>query len=869
MTVFIAVKDPFPESTGVSPRPFVRLSLTSDDPLFPVLPPNVNVTIGGLPALVAGVAGPGFEAVITENASFGVNVRLRADHEFPDNQDVGVHVTVNPGVDEAWKFTIADSRGPELHLVSPAHASDDASTTPTVQFDIVDGNPARSVQQRVLEDEADDGVLSGSQLTCPSIDFRGRTGHLVIVDGTPMFVVSEIGPNIVVVSGSGGGSGLNVQLFRRWGIDVWINTAQIIKSGEVQAGLGWNVTFTQPAADRWRVNAVRTGAPFVDGDLVSVAVRAADDAPDRDNFTDLAFDFRVGDTRPPRVANATPKPGTRGLDTATSTQPQFDVVDTSSGVSLASLDVIVGGVPAITSGVPQAGWLSSTVTPISGGYQVVLVKATAWPSSEVEFEVEASDVAGNVMGRVTWLQHFGVTTKTAAADVAGGQLVSDDVVRVVAFDVSETSFARPEDLGHTGYAADGFWYERGAKDTDVARASWATEASGVNRAARDEFPHSGFVVVTDNSWSILDAQGVMWMRCSSLGSGTLANWSMGGGVGSELADGDFGPDPVVFLAAGPTVIAVDFINDEAWRLNVSGRVVGATNIAGRNSDQAGGSADVTFALSGIVASFENIAGRAWHGVDGDANWVVAGVRDQQMEISAALSDEFKAACVATRGIAGDVNRKTVLLPATGATAWARVRLEIGRLDDVAPCVFAYSQSGSPRVGVCDWLAVLVNLEAAMATLSPSSTPALPAEDVSDIDHVYRRRGDWSLVVGHQTQALILAMTTPVSSTPIVDSLAMADLGFDVITGVNKRITALAVEKSFESGIGHLYAAAVSDAPSAAQKTVRYRHQSPTALGTVQLVTMDTTRRMRAIAALGASDLFSHRFVRASAVIKEA
>ncbi len=850
MTAAVTTRDPLPGALNVGTRAFIRASVAGDI-LLPIAKTDVSVIVAGVNAVLFGVAQPGFDATFTSNAGFGVDVSVRPRAALADNSWQSVRVMA-PGIDDGWVFRTVEAGGPRLVFMTPARGEDSQPGYPRVQFDIVDDTGP--VLQRTLEEESADGELAGSQLTSEGIDFRGTLGQLVEIAGTPAFIIAVIGPHIVVTTYSGGGSGLNVKLFKRHGLDVTIAGARVIAVGEIVAGSGWNATLTQPNAGQWRVVAQKTAAVFAAGDRIDINVVAQDANTQVDNVATLHSHFFVGDKAGPRVGNVLPAPGSRGLSAATSTQPVVDVVDRQSGVALASINVFVDGVQAVTNGVPSGDWSTTTVAVIAGGRRITLKKTTAWPNPhEVAVVVRASDAIGNAMPEATWLWHFGAMTETFTATVAGGELVNNDVVRVTAFDLSRSAFARPVELRHTGFAWDGYWYDAGTKNVNLARATWATEAASANRAARDEFPVSGHLVVAADSWSLLDAAGRMWARCSALVSGSAADWSMAGGIGQTLADGCVADElPVLFLASGPNVLTVDFVRDRAWRVNAAGRAQSTAFIATRSANQGGGAVDTEFLLSASTTAFSRIAGIAF----GDT-WLAMGVREAQLEIIGEIDDDARAAMESVRGPLA-IQGNSVVLPVPGAVGgtWARVRCLHRGAARNEPLVVAYTTAaGDARLLVCDWLAVFGFLQGAIATIA---SPLPAAEAARDCDQVFDSDARWLVALATVDRVQILEVAGSGLSAVVIDDLTQTELTLNTVVG--GQLSAVALGAGFAHARGYMF---VATSALADGKAVRFRHQPATASPTGQIVTLASGVPVRSLAVLGEGLLARERFVRAS------
>lgn len=849
MNAGVLTRDPAPGALSIGTRPFVRASVAGDI-MSPIAASDVNVRIAGVDAVVSGLAQPGFDATFLANASFGVDVSVRPRAPLADDSWQSVRVRAQT-VDDGWSFRTVESMGPRLIGVTPALGTDGQPDYPRVQFDVVDDTSA--VRKRTLQSEANDGVLAASQLSSASIDFTHALGQCVEISGTPAFIIAIIGPHIVVTTYSGSGTGLNVKLFKRHGLDVTLAGAQVIKSGELVAGSGWSVVLTQPNPGQWRVVAQKTGAIFAAGARVDIDVRAQDSNTVVDNVTTMRSHFFVGDVRGPRVGNVTPAPGTRGLSTATSTQPVIDIVDRDSGALLSSIDVFVDGVQAVAAGIAGGDWSTTTIVAISGGYRVTLKKTTIWPSpKEVMVVVRASDAIGNVMPEANWLWHFGVTSETFTASVGGGELVSDDVVRVYAYDLGASAFARPVERRHTGFAWDGYYYDHGAR-TGAARATWATETANAHRAMRDEFPVSGFLVVTAGSWSLLDAAGRMWARCQALVSGSAADWSMAGGIGQVLGDGAVAEElPVLFLAAGPNIIVVDFTQDRAWRVSSGGKAVSTGTIFSRNANNGGGAVDTAYALSSTATAFARIAGLAFGGT-----WLAVGARDAQVELTGFVDAVARAEIEAVRG-AFTSQGQSVILPVTGATGgtWARTRIAHRAPSVTNPVLAAYTTpGGDPRLLVCDWLNVFGYLQGAIATIA---SPLPAAEAARDCDQVFDGDARWLVTFATVAKVLILDVLGGGLSTSLLKTLTQTDLTLNTVAG--GQVSSVAMGRGFAAERGYVFAATTAAADG---KSVRYRYQPASASPTGQIVTLASGTPVRALAVLGEGLLAAERFVRAS------
>lgn len=57
---------------------------------------------------------------------------------------------------------------------------------------------------------------------------------------------------------------------------------------------------------------------------------------------------------------------------------------------------------------------------------------------------------------------------------------------------------------HTGYAADGFWYQDGVVQPSVPVASWFSESEGAYRGDGGHFPNAGLILLSPVALTILD-----------------------------------------------------------------------------------------------------------------------------------------------------------------------------------------------------------------------------------------------------------------------------------------------------------------------------------------------------------------------------
>lgn len=976
MTISIINQDPPPDAIDISGQPFVRFSLTSNDPLVPVIQAQINVSYGGRAFFVSGQIQPGLEATIEANAGLGFDITMR--QELPTDGWVDVDVDVG-SFSESWKFRTGDRVGPRAISIVPTPFTDNVSTTPVVTFSIVDDSPGHVPVLRVIEQSSSDGELSASQLHSDTIDFRRALGRILTVDKPPVTearVVLVLGPHDVVLETSGGVSGADVELFSERGLDVWVAGERVIHNGfdtsvdfargeidcnndgigvivvdgdqfilddgvnpartyefdtgggitgdvavdisasiddndvrdavisavngdaslDMTAAIGapgtgivflvndtlgtagnqpidvtgiaspnftttnmtggkgdWNASAT-PSGNQIDVTVTRIGAALGAGTRVEVRVLVSDDDPTFHNTVHFGWTFDVGDTIQPVLQNVVPASGSKGLvDAGPPDNLVFDIVDLTDDVDSTTIDIEVDGAAAVTAGAGVGDFSGSTVVGISGGFTVTLIKGTDWTDgAQVFVEVRADDLTGNSMLSVL-NYHFGVTQDDTELSTGAGNLPENSTQRVVAFDLSETSFGLPRELRHSGYAYDGHFYSSGVRDDDSPTsgqttaenlASWFTEGASANRSSQAEFPISGYVVATSGFWTILDQNGDMWMRCPVFGAAPPA-WSMAGSNSASIVDADFGEDATLFVA-GDGIIAVDFTGDRAIRYSTSGREVSSGNIEDRANNQGAGAFDPSYALT--TDSVDRIGGVAFQrGIQ--RSQIAVACHASGVDIVAELSDEFLT-------LTGKEDPSKVVALSFTSPTWLRARISADDADGVLSLMLMRDESSQAKLSVYDWLDLFTGGSTTpLATFD--NTNDLPAEAGADFD-VRREPGVWLLAVATTDNVTIIEVASNGASSLQDVQRTLADLG--MVFGTNPRLLSVAIEENFKFGLGHLYVSGTED--GAAGRVSRYREQSSTASAGGQ-VTQLGTDVVQSIDATGKSDLDAESLFRAS------
>jgi hypothetical protein len=775
VTLAVSKRDPQPLASGVSPRQIVTLSVTSDDPTTPVY--GLSVYFNGR-LVVSGSESQAMDTEISADGGSGFDVVIRPVEPLAAGDTCHLRV-VTGALDESWTFEIADRQCPVVvpTLTVPAPFSRAAASpasltvvvsdevTETVDFTIVSANLQYAPNLPLGPGSPANQVWFNPSLN-PGLSFRGCEGRVLeVVPGVFRTIVSVQGPNLATYDGS---QILNpsatVNVFRDWGLDIWVQGQQIVVNGRDAGVSGW-LPVTSVVSGR-ATTVMTVPSAYAVGTRVEVVVRAADA---RGNPGVTRYHFDVGQAEGPIVSLISPAPGSRGVPRLSS--PTSDLAFTVTSVhdvTLASVTVLVDGAPAVTAGVGVGTYAASTLTPVTGGFDVVLKNSVAYADRRlVHVDVRASDLSARAGERRVWSVQFGSGVEAAAADVAGGQLLSDDVVNALSFDFQGQSFADPVALGHTGFAADGWRYDNGSRTSDVA--SWFTELGS--------FPVSGTFVTYPGGWLILQPLATTpWMSCTQAVSG----WSMAGNSARPLLDGDGGPDAVFSVASDSEVITIDFVSDTSRRLSTVGLEDGSGDITSRDMNQAGDIPDADYALA--PGPYSSMSFRAW-----SRQWLLA-LTGTSVVTMAHDVDEV--------GLPGPVVSRTI--PVAGF----RVELSDRRL------AVAYNDTGIGSVEVWDWRRFLA-LQASEFFADDGTVPALQASDVRD------------LVLDGDVLAVATAGHVALLNVSTADKVefTQAQLG---LTGAGS-VNAVALESGTTLSRGRLYAGA--DTPG---RVVAYQVHAPAA-----------------------------------------
>lgn len=610
-------------------------------------------------------------------------------------------------------------------------------------------------------------------------------------------------------------------------LSVHVDDVRVVSEGALDPeAAGWAAVVTD-TGDEVEVTLTPPG-PWSAGDRV--VVRAQVDG------IELGYFFDVVDVRGPQVVNIAPVEGARGLNLTADLA--FDITS-SVGVDTATLNVEVNGAAAITAGAGVGDWSTSTVSPVADGQRVTLKKPSGYVDGEIVFvDIQVSDSDGRAGERRVLRFHFGTTTNDAVVNMG---LAGEDIVRVMAFDFSDTSFGDPVRLRHTGFAYDGYWYDDGNKTADIA--SWFTELG--------EFPVSGHVVVTaTNGWSIIRALGAgPWMTCVPAASPA---WSMADNDAGPIRDADFGPDACLVLA-GNNVLFIDFVEDRAERANTAGMTRSSGTVSERNSDQSGGAPDAAYKLP--VGPHTHVA-MVRQQTDDGRQMVAIVANPSGLSLVTSLSSNLVARLKARDG--------TTLTPATVVTrsvpgAVARLRAaKIVNPDVITPFVVAFNDAGQGQVELWDWFAFGL-FEASSLFLDDASSPALPASEVRDLDMVMSQ--DHLVLAAAMVGRVVVVDVDPADPTSAsAAEYTEADLGLSGVVGAE--ISALALEPDFHADVGHLYAAVSTAADG---RVTRFRVHAPGAGN--RAVTVASGQPFTTLSAIGSTKHFEETYIHTSMSIE--
>lgn len=752
MALTIVDRNPAPGTVlSVGARPSFGIRSTG----LPIDSSTVDVWLSGAKVIDGGqVVGDGS---MFENLGIDADV-VAAGLPLAQDDVVTVRVVANDTgglspIDESWIFETDDTRGPVATDLSPPAGSIVKTSPATITMRLTDPRPDYEPVLRI--DEITTTVdFDGNEMYAAGVDLTGKEGRLFQATGLAEFrrIVSVQGPEHATFDGASlAGSGEPVTVYGPTGVDIHVDGQRIVHSGFLDAdATGWAASLvkTQDIAVTLTPPGALTGR-------VRVGVLADDDNNDRVNASTTDYFFDIGDERGPQITNITPPLGSQGLDVST-TDVEFDITS-GDGVDLAELNIEVNGVVVFTSS-SWSGAYSGSPAPsaITDGYHVTMVRSTDYPDGQVSFfDITSKDTSGRDGERRVLRLHFGQTT----GDHALPHGLGGTVVRVVAYDLSESPFARPVALAHTGYAWDGYRYDRGSVDTgDVA--SWHTELGN--------FPLSGTLIVTTGGWALMQDDDP-WAVCAVGDPPTMA------GKGT-LTDADFARDSAMFAVSGDVVALVDFALDRCQIFDDSGRGHGNLGIAQRASAQTFDLTDATYSLPTGPCSHLALE-------TANRSLVMVVAQSGSLTVLKDLTDEFEDELTGSGTPAPNL-RTAVYASAT----WVRVRLSGLQM------ALASNDTGQGQVELWSWFEFLRQGTLDLF-LDDGTTPALPAEEIRDLDF--------------NSLTMVLAMDTELEVVDLdAGTLVSHDqtaLGLAAYTG----LSAVAAEAGLRPDLGQVYVAASS------------------------------------------------------------
>jgi len=422
---------------------------------------SLNVTVGGLDAVIAGVIQlADFTGSITDMGSGTWRVTLNPNVDFPNYDDVEVKVNAqdlapSPNImDEfAWSFETEDDVAPSIYNNAPTGV--DVSVGVYIQFWVVDDgsgvdlvNTIVTVNGTTVYDwdgsglDPNAGFKSGwendsyiTPLTAPPATFPGFafeikknvdldewTDHETIVAtqdvaGNPAgldwtFKTEDVtAPTIDNLAPTGTGVPVDTPItfdvkdfmsgVNMATLDVVIDGNDAVINGVAQLG------YSLGTSDIPGGKSCTVGHPSLPGyEDVDVSIYIEDNSG---NDAIVPWTFTTEDIALPWVENNSPT----GTGVLVNTNVSFDVLDLASGIDLATLVITIGGSLVYDwDGIgpdPKAGFKSgwngsgSDIVSITDGYHVVIDKTTDYVElTDFEVIIDVSDIAGNVMPPYSW-----------------------------------------------------------------------------------------------------------------------------------------------------------------------------------------------------------------------------------------------------------------------------------------------------------------------------------------------------------------------------------------------------------------------------------------------------------------------------------
>lgn len=806
---------------------------------------SVNVWVNGSHVIANGAASTGADIADNGLGGFSVSVSQALPAVAGDVSTIRVTAssTSAAALDDTWAFTFADDSG--IYVVSSSPEAFTISTLSPTAFDIVLRDDDNAPQLRVADfsDSASEIVNNSVAFYATGTNsFEMRVGSLIeFTSGTHAGVRRRItdvsGPGLATFDGAPLSSAIgDFTVYRQRGLDVWIDGVRVIAEGWPDADAavaGWVATATVLGNGDIQVAVTTVPVSWSRGYNIPIAVRVSDDVG---NHSTLDYSVTSQNDRGPFVDGHDPAPDSKALALGASLSFNITAPD---DISYASINIYVNGAAAVTAGSGVGNWSGSTVLPTTDGYAVTLTPTVDYDDGLTAFvDVSAADLAG-VSSRHVFSVQFGTTQDTVTTSSSG-------VVRVAGFDLTQSSFAKPAELKHTGYAYDGTWYESGSPMSSVAKASWYVESGS--------FPLVGCVVAKSTSgWDVYAAgDSAPWMSCSPLVSG---GWSMSGDMVTGIVDAAFGDDAELCVVTSYGAIVVSFVGDTAFRYDVSGRAESIGDVSQRDGDQYGGVPAAAFALpagpyvAGHMSSWQRdgTRSRALALANAAAVVVVNDLGDDERDFVSGLKSVDAYADVVTVSVSGAVKRvvtRAFKLPSTRA-----------------PLAYAVNDGGAGTVFVGDWIDAIAGIEP-VVMIDGISTPSIPSADVSDVDVIVSDDGGVTLAVVTPSQIDVIAVDYGNQSLSDTLSLSDVDLGLDGIA--SSSLSAVSLEDGAGVDDGYMYAATAAPADG---RVVHFRIHGAGEPGRVSVV--DSGSPYASVSAMGVTSYVDTAFVRLAMTTEDA
>lgn len=422
------------------------VSFDATDPDSGVSPGSLNLTIGGISALINGVTQPGFSVSILAIPN-GYHVEAQPDIPFAsldtiestasasNNSSVPLVTTVT------WSFQTSDAEAPLITPVYPASGEVGVSTGSTVIFNVTDNVGVNTSLLNVTYGSTPvivNGVFQTNYAggITPTPD---STNVVVSIVSIIPFSSYEVVTITVEAEDASGNSS-----YQTWGFQCIDTIAPVIDNELPSPGstgvpnntsIYFRVKDSQSGVATSTVSAVVEGAPAISagvfhpgfsgsidplplGDGYEVQIQSAAtygsyhtidvdaSASDLDgNSVSASWSFRIQDYVHPSLSNISPADGSTGIETTTSVS--FDVKDFDSGINASSIQLVIDGYAAVLNGAVQPEF-TGAVNPITDGFSVSVTKnAPFYGLYNVVVSASAQDNEGNTT-TVPW----SFTTKT-------------------------------------------------------------------------------------------------------------------------------------------------------------------------------------------------------------------------------------------------------------------------------------------------------------------------------------------------------------------------------------------------------------------------------------------------------------------------